>query len=98
MSQHTPGPWEMAPEPHSDTKWYVTGDGVGPNELVAIVKSAPERLQANARLIAAAPELLDALTECLPDLEHYAATHGPGPDRRLAKAKAALHKARGEDA
>lgn len=36
------------------------------------------------------PAAVIALRECLPDLEHYAATHGPGPDRRLENARAAL--------
>jgi len=47
----------------------------------------------DARLIAAAPELAEALAACLPDLKHYAATHGPGPDRRLEAALSALAKA-----
>lgn len=28
--------------------------------------------------------LQKVVTACLPDLQHYAATHGPGPDTRLA--------------
>ena len=47
------------------------------------------------RLIAAAPELLEALEAVLPDLEHYVATHGPGPDKRLALAREAIAKAKG---
>jgi hypothetical protein len=31
-----------------------------------------------------------AAAACLPDLDRYAGTHGPGPDRRLAELKAAL--------
>lgn len=44
-------------------------------------------------VIAAAPDLLEALQECLPDLQHYVATHGQGPDKRLDKAIAAISKA-----
>ena len=51
--------------------------------------------EADARLIATAPTLLEALEAVLPDLEHYVATHGPGPDKRLAIARAAMAKARG---
>lgn len=40
--------------------------------------------------------LLKALEACLPDLEHYVSTHGPGPDRRLDAARAALAKAKGK--
>ena len=35
-------------------------------------------------------QLRMAITLCLPDLEHYAATHGPGPDKRLFALKAAI--------
>ena len=56
---------------------------------------ARSEVEANARLIAAAPELLEALEAVLPDLEHYVATHGPGPDKRLAVARAAIAKATG---
>lgn len=52
-----------------------------------------ETMAANARLIAAAPALAEALVACLVDLSHYAATHGPGPDKRLEAARAALAKA-----
>ncbi len=31
-----------------------------------------------------------AIEACLPDLEHYAATHGTGPDVRLAALKGTL--------
>lgn len=40
-------------------------------------------------------DLLAALEAIMPDLKHYAATHGPGPDERLTAARAALAKARG---
>lgn len=35
-------------------------------------------------------ELHAVITEVLPDLEHYASTHGSGPDKRLAKLKKVL--------
>lgn len=35
-------------------------------------------------------ELLAAIQACLPDLTHYAATHGTGPDIRLEALKKAL--------
>jgi hypothetical protein len=38
-------------------------------------------------------DLAEALLACLPDLEHYVSTHGPGPDKRLESARAALAKA-----
>ena len=48
-----------------------------------------------AKLESINAELIDALEAVLPDLEHYVATHGPGPDKRLAIARAAIAKARG---
>jgi len=62
---------------------------------IATVYHFNGELAANARLIAAAPELLEALEAVIPDLEHYVATHGPGPDKRLAIARAAIAKAKG---
>jgi hypothetical protein len=81
--QHTPGPWGVEGS-------YVHGpDG---KRFLAVASDGEG--QANARLIAAAPALLEALEACLPDLEHYVATHGPGPDKRLAIARAAIARAK----
>lgn len=49
--------------------------------------------ESNAKLIAASPCLLQSVLECLPDLEHYVATHGSGPDKRLESLKSAISKA-----
>lgn len=93
-NQHTPGPWyvERVTKP-------ITGE---PGNLFihganAMVQSpiADTSAMANAALIAAAPDLLAALVDVLPDLEHYVSTHGPGPDRRLDAARAAIAKAKG---
>lgn len=68
---HTPGPWE-ADQTVADT-WII-----GPDQQVRTVRGTVARVQhashmrlraetvANARLIAAAPELLDALRSALP--------------------------------
>lgn len=34
--------------------------------------------------------LIEAIEACIPDLEHYVATHGPGPDLRLEQLQQAL--------
>lgn len=69
MSQHTPGPWRVCAE---------VGGGIGSTLGAAISDDTPEQnfiarivrndqlrddYEGNARLIAAAPELLDALRE-----------------------------------
>jgi hypothetical protein len=47
----------------------------------------------NAYLAAQAKAMFEAITACLPDLEHYAATHGPGPDKRLEQLKQVIAEA-----
>jgi hypothetical protein len=87
---HTPGPWE--PHWHKD-KWII-GDPATFTHLAGIYRNKKE--DANARLIAAAPELLEALDHlhwmvCLQkcnDPVKYA----------LRKAAAALAKATGRAA
>jgi len=55
MSKHTPGPWEMGEE----TEGSVSIDG--PDRQVGVAYDHMPLSRANARLIAAAPELLEAL-------------------------------------
>lgn len=63
MSAHTPGPWRF--EPSSGGRWYVYPLGetqpLVPNIYVPKAKLKNARMMANARLLAAAPELLAAL-------------------------------------
>jgi hypothetical protein len=55
MSEHTPGPWTIdAPLP-SDRRWLIRG--VGRSAALATVLTS----EADARLIAAAPEMYEAL-------------------------------------
>lgn len=89
---HTPGPWTILPNTPHFVRAMHPAEGMQP---VATVYHFDGELSANARLIASAPELLEALEAVLPDLEHYVATHGPGPDKRLAAARAAIAKAKG---
>lgn len=87
-TQHTPGPWKMSPRAHefrSNNPGLISGNN-GLN-LVATVY-----LEANARLIAAAPQLLEALEAALGPLDDYAATFlALKPEGPLA---VALNKAR----
>ena len=102
MSGHTKGPWEVA---RTDAGIIVRTESVkktraGASRYAAIGgfdRSDPEQLAealANARLIAAAPELLEALTDCV---EHMHWTQPQG-EAALKKAKAAIAKATGGDA
>lgn len=54
-SKHTPGPWAFDGPPHNIIVWC------GPDKRVAFIMTSDGPAEANARLIATAPELLDAL-------------------------------------
>jgi hypothetical protein len=61
-AKHTPGPWQVGE--------YSDGVGVGAGFRVALMTGGERyRDKANARLIAAAPELLDALQKAVGALE-----------------------------
>jgi len=72
MNKHTPGPWDF------DSFALREEIRAENNPLIATVCSvhcdSPEQMKANARLIAAAPELLEALrwyAELAEDLNRY---------------------------
>ncbi len=63
QDEHTPGPWGVAPNGKQVLAPHVIQRD---NVLVRKLSGAtPEQVEANARLIAAAPELLDALRKVL---------------------------------
>ena len=73
QAQHTPGPWETTYSDDSDNGRYVVGPNRGNNDKLiadcyadtALDLGLPscEEAQANARLIAACPELLESLKQ-----------------------------------
>jgi hypothetical protein len=96
--QHTPGPWS------SDTDAYVVNNSDEVLADVFYVEShspdlAPRLIRkANARLIAAAPDLLAALETILNPSPHYGATkaHRDHIEAARAAGLAAIAKARGQ--
>lgn len=70
MSKHTPGPWKMRNRTgnHDWNNWRIAAED-GPGRVGGICRLdeslTGEESEANARLIAAAPELLEALRETL---------------------------------
>jgi hypothetical protein len=97
MSKHTPGPWRAGPN---------GGWGLGPinavftaesdlyGDLLASLQTVPvsPHMEANARLMAAAPDLLEALKQMLEVWEEdpaYGATHAD-------KARAAIARVEGK--
>ena len=61
MSKHTPGPWQWTQ--HFDPTISIYKDGFG--QIARLYDSSAGTGKANARLIAAAPDLLDALQRLL---------------------------------
>ena len=91
MNKHTPGPWVA----DLQTEQVYSEEGVIVYELGTN--------EADARLIAAAPDLLGSLEDCVSELELYANTHHPkGADGardhmvKIMLARSAIAKARGE--
>lgn len=64
MSKHTPGPWKTT---HSEVNGYRVSDSTGWGVAVVLKDTNDE---ANARLIAAAPQMLEALEELVELKDH----------------------------
>lgn len=108
LTKHTPGPWEYIPsnEHHGPYVSSYAGDVADcytmSNPLAASIRNGGDsypvpfqgaEADANARLIAAAPDMLEALRDALELLER----HYPKPARsgQIARARAAIAKAEG---
>lgn len=102
---HTPGPWNVTryglqvydKDLNLITKIEQLACIGGSDDLAA--QRASDREQANARLIAAAPELLDAAIQCLAalgsvDVHGYQNSRCKG--KAIEQARAAIAKAKGE--
>ena len=106
MSKHTPGPWSFNTSPNC---WSVLQVGSSGRWIVAggtawAIPGRQSEAEANARLIAAAPDLLEALE----DLREWALDHGEvvfagggmhavdPMNSCLRRASAAIAKATGE--
>ena len=89
---HTPGPWRF--EWDGRPTWSCVRHRVKGEWQVAVtddlIDEHPEESEANARLIAAAPELLAALKEAL-----YAVTEIDNAHKSLRQMRAAIAKAEG---
>jgi hypothetical protein len=85
MTRHTPGPWNAEGK-------AICGDGV---VVAHTTMRGGQDWLANARLIAAAPDLLEALREILTLTERLAAGTRDETDERIGSARAAIEKAEG---
>lgn len=100
MSKHTPGPWWFAQ--HDEFGRYDVGNGDAPMfRTIAPADSGPgewsitdyrhDHQEANARLVAAAPEILEALKGLVSAVE----AEGDA-ERMTERARAAISKAEGK--
>lgn len=90
MSGHTPGPWTISPVRTVDGEYMVVG---GPGKEFGLIAAVTE--EADARLIAAAPEMLAALSGVVRILQAVrlsAGLHG-SQITRMEAAIAAIAKA-----
>jgi len=98
-SKHTPGPWEQT-DGHGPTPHGTAVAQVGGNQYLIASCTAyfgREGGQANARLIAAAPELLAALEQAHMALIGYLPAHrNVVTDAAIEAARAAIAKATGQ--
>ena len=98
-AKHTPGPWIMEDFGEVRTKgisgFRALEGGKGEPITRLVRDNSPEGL-ANAALIAAAPELLECLIECLPIVDAYRRISGGDGDMAAENACAAISRALGE--
>jgi len=68
ITKHTPGPWETVFEGHRLSVWSEGYGFVHSHEVPQVNIGATQTANANARLISAAPELLQALRDLQKEL------------------------------
>lgn len=108
-SKHTPGPWRVEESTTliwgrcdpDDKTTYGMGIPVAEVRLGSTRWNGPtigwNEAEANARLIAAAPEMLEALAKMVCEYDAWSGFNDDGfEDETISEARAALAKARGE--
>lgn len=99
MSNHTPGPWRVLSTRETRVGGpRITAEGSTPFRSVAIadVWGNEDETLANARLIAAAPELLEAIKLCVATLDgNFGPNHRNAP--AIDAAVAVIAKAEGRE-
>jgi hypothetical protein len=98
MAGHTPGPWLLVDSPHKREYSHWITAPQRQDLLIAAVLTGHVEQDANAKLIAAAPELLDALKDAVQTARnYYQLFHDETWQARLVKWDAAIAKAEGRE-
>lgn len=98
MTKHTQGPWTYWPDCAGEGG-RITQDGTAQHIAAPTLYFKREQTEANARLMAAAPELLEALKIGYADtMDYIQSNHLSGSENNqwLVLARAAIAKATGE--
>jgi len=97
MNQHTPGPWTVKGV-HVGPSKHFRAYSIEPNICEMNSSLAPDDVSANARLIAAAPQLLEALKELIAEYDAMELTQGCYPNETggMILARQAIAHATGE--
>jgi hypothetical protein len=89
-AQHTPGPWNYRPLAGARSQWVILAGDRYPLATVGTV-------EADARLIAAAPELLASLESVLESIADLELISAKEHEARVMTAYRAIAKAEGRD-
>ena len=107
--KHTPAPWRVSNESPRIIKKDYRAIGSDAGFLIASTMghdnsgfyASEQEADANARLIAAAPELYESLADALADYDNWVSDEDNYPHEHLVawaeKARAAIAKAKGEE-
>ena len=97
MSKHTPGPWQvgMAFDNYGETEIAIEHMTPAGNLVVAVALGGLQGQDANASLIAAAPDLLDALKAIVKSLAEQDDEGLIEHAQQMIDARAAIAKATG---
>lgn len=97
--KHTPGPWHVDPKAAEESFFedvsILRHDGLAVAVAVHNGDIVPPEPEANARLIAAAPDLLEALKLCVDNIQGIADEEDLPSTAIRAKARAAIDRAEG---
>ena len=98
-AKHTPGPWKAVYSEYGEEIWFGGNDGPGMWEIEGAEAYLPGDHDEQARLIAAAPDLLTALRATVACLRGFnaSADFGPLDDEAVSAGLAVLARIDGQD-